>query len=1041
MEELFPARNFFAAIDVWRLAEGRARTLKLEEGGKAAVDVVIGLVNVIPFTPACSDDPPVPWRPRLITATPFMKFNLLAWAVVVLFVGSNAFTLRADLQPLDQASDPVGESLQQQMIWASPDAKLQSAFVAFRKQFNMAGASTRAELSIFADVRYMLWINGQYVLRGPARFNPKGPEYDGEDVKPYLKAGDNEIVVLVMANQSNGKMMHHAPGLTVRLDVTGAQGTQTVLTTDETWKWSDQTRYRDPHVDWGNEMDVIDSTVEDGDWTQPDYNDSAWANAVKIDGAQWGPLSARRIPLLKETPLEVRLNDQDYPLTLSAGQQASFTLDRLVQAYTVIDFEADADTSFELPYAGISYKAKAGRQVYISTDTHGFKDGAIKVTSGKITIYSFKPVERLYPFDCVGSFTSSDPLLNKLWSVCARSLQVMSEDAYVDCADRERTEWMDCSPPDFDVTRTAMAGPGENGAKIYADPRLLEEMLRRTALTLQPDGWVKAHTCSDRFDIHAKMEDRACDWVEGARLYYESTGDPAPIREIWPAIVAQMNYFLDRRSSRGLVIGREWVIWGNPMGYQTCEGAGLNAFVYKALADAAFLGSAIGKTDDAEKFNQAAQDLAAAFNKVLWDEQDGTYYSGFYTDPSELPPGTHNPKLNLSVDQNLVAATVFPALFALDQGIVPAERQAKVAKYLLSQPDPNARIMFYYYYWKQLYAANQPDFDKRILDAMRTKWKGMANWPWQTTWEEFSGGSQAHCYGMFPGYFLSAYVLGVRLDGPAAGKHVLIEPHLGDLASAEGTVVSEFGPVPVSWTMSSDHLDFEFTVPDGVTASLRLPSFDGRASLLLDNHPVTLKTSVEVKAGVHKGTLTFPAGSITFTSPPRGKNFTDDFTRGSAAWQEGSGAWKVDSGSYTQTDASAAAVTGIKALSWSDATYEFTCQITHSDDSSGWAGFGFRKAAPDSKHDDGGYLVYLRENGDIELFAGKVLASVKAGLDASKPVKFKVVATGDRIQVYLNDGSSPRIDVRDDTSSDGFAGFETSGVQASFGPLSVRIGI
>ena len=107
--------------------------------------------------------------------------------------------------------------------------------------------------------------------------------------------------------------------------------------------------------------------------------------------------------------------------------------------------------------------------------------------------------------------------------MCARSVQVMSEDSYVDCADRERTEWMDNDPPGFDITRTAFAGPGADGRPVYADPRLLEEMLRRTALTQQPDGWVKAHTCSDRFDIHAYMEDRSCDWVQGARRYYEST--------------------------------------------------------------------------------------------------------------------------------------------------------------------------------------------------------------------------------------------------------------------------------------------------------------------------------------------------------------------------------------------------------------------------------------------------------------------------------------------------------------------------------------
>ena len=157
-------------------------------------------------------------------------------------------------------------------------------------------------------------------------------------------------------------------------------------------------------------------------------------------------------------------------------------------------------------------------------------------------------------------------------------------------------------------------------------------MLRRTALTQQPDGWVKAHTCSDRFDIHAYMEDRACDWVQGARRYYESTHNAEPIREIWPVIVTQMNWFLNHRTPRGLVRAREWVVWGNPMGYQTCEGAGLNAFIYKALVDAAYLGGVIGESAQAARYAQAAQALAAAFNTVLWDETNGTYYSGFFAE-------------------------------------------------------------------------------------------------------------------------------------------------------------------------------------------------------------------------------------------------------------------------------------------------------------------------------------------------------------------------------------------------------------------------
>ena len=821
-----------------------------------------------------------------------LKFNI--WALAIFCAAQSSTCLPAPIEPLNQVPDAVGQSLQQHMIWAAPDAKLSSAFVAFRKKFSLADAPTKANLHLFADIRYVLWINGRYVSRGPVRFVPGGPEYDSDDVTSYLQPGDNEVVVLVLANQSNGKMMHHAPGLAVQLEITGTKGNQTVIVTDPTWKWSDQTRYRTPQVDWGNELDVIDSTVEDGDWTRLDYNDGNWRNAAKIDGKQWGALSACRLPLLQETPLAIKLNNQDYPVTISAGQQASFKLDHMVQAYTLIDFDADTNTSFELPYAQISYKAKPGRQIYISTDTHGIYGGAINVVSGKITIHSFKLVERIYPFECVGSFNSSDPLLNKLWKVCARSLQVMSEDAYIDCADRERTEWMDCTPPDFEVTRTAMAGPGTNGSKIYGDPRLLEEMLRRTALTLQPGGWVKAHTCSDRFDIHAKMEDRACDWVEGARLYYEATGNAAPIREIWPAMIAQMNYFLDRRSSRGLVIAREWVIWGNPMGYQTSEGAGLNAFVYKALVDAAYLGKVIGQTQDAEKLDHAAKDLSAAFNHVLWDEQDGTYYSGYDTERGELPPGVDNHNLGLpsdwrlppkppTLDNHCIAPTVFPALFALDQGIVPAERRAQVMKYLLAQPDPKPHIMFYYYYWKQLYSADQAGMDKRILDAMRQKWDIMANWPWQTTWEEFDAGSKAHCYGMFPGYFLSAYVLGVRRDEPVAAKQLLIEPHLGDLTKAAGVVVSEFGPVPVSWEQSANQLNFSFTVPAGVRTTVHLPKTSDTNTLILNGVTLVNKGvlsggvtvtgrwfTLDVPAGTNTGTLTMATAPADVTSQPGG---------------------------------------------------------------------------------------------------------------------------------------------------------------------------
>ena len=141
----------------------------------------------------------------------------------------------------------------------------------------------------------------------------------------------------------------------------------------------------------------------------------------------------------------------------------------------------------------------------------------------------------------------------------------------------------------------------------------------------------------------------------------------------------------------------------------------------------------------------------------------------------------------------------------------------------------------------------------------------MIEWPWQTTWEDFTisnKGSKAHIYGMFPGYFLSAYVLGVRPDGPARNRRLIIEPRLGDLLFAEGVVVTEHGAVPVSWKLDAARLTFRVEIPPGVKATLRIPRTGANARLTLDGKAGAGQIEsryfvTEVAAGVHQGTVTF----------------------------------------------------------------------------------------------------------------------------------------------------------------------------------------
>ena len=149
--------------------------------------------------------------------------------------------------------DAVARDLQQSFFWLDSAPVGRQVYAAFRKRFNLAEVPSAATLHLFADSRYHLWINGQYVDRGPCRFDPVAPEYDTLDVRPWLKQGANVVVVLVHHYHDgkestdwvsiNGRIMRHAPGLTARLESTFADGRTEVFGPTETWRGNTHTRF------------------------------------------------------------------------------------------------------------------------------------------------------------------------------------------------------------------------------------------------------------------------------------------------------------------------------------------------------------------------------------------------------------------------------------------------------------------------------------------------------------------------------------------------------------------------------------------------------------------------------------------------------------------------------------------------------------------------------------------------------------------------------------------------------------------------------
>ncbi len=82
-------------------------------------------------------------------------------------------------------------------IWFPERRTLPCTFVFFRKEFELAQAPAKATGWVSGNSRYMLYINGRFVQRGPAPCDPRYWDADPVDLAPHLRPGRNVIGGLV----------------------------------------------------------------------------------------------------------------------------------------------------------------------------------------------------------------------------------------------------------------------------------------------------------------------------------------------------------------------------------------------------------------------------------------------------------------------------------------------------------------------------------------------------------------------------------------------------------------------------------------------------------------------------------------------------------------------------------------------------------------------------------------------------------------------------------------------------------------------------
>jgi len=182
-----------------------------------------------------------------------------------------------------------------------------NGFCHFRKIFKLPDKPDKGELRIFADSRYMLFINGKYVGRGPCRSDPRWQYYDVLNVTPYLSAGRNIIAALALHyGYGTGQSIPRMPALVVEGRFHCLNGQKVSISSDGSWKCLRAPAYdrRAPRIN-GRQgpIEVYDARRSPSGWIEVNYDDQEWANAAARPLTRNHPfwnLVPRDIPLLRE---------------------------------------------------------------------------------------------------------------------------------------------------------------------------------------------------------------------------------------------------------------------------------------------------------------------------------------------------------------------------------------------------------------------------------------------------------------------------------------------------------------------------------------------------------------------------------------------------------------------------------------------------------------------------------------------------------------------------------------------------------------------
>jgi len=703
--------------------------------------------------------------------------------------------------------------------------------IILRKTFSISKKIKEAVVYVSGLGHYELTMNGKKV--GNSQFAPLWTDYDKtvyyntyELSANELENGENVVGVLLGNGMYNMVAERYAkfyvsfgpPTLFFRMKVTYEDGSQEIVQSDASWKYSlSPITYNSI---FGGED--YNANLEQPGWNTTGFDDKSWKKVVLQEALKGKLASQTAAPIQIEKRYEVKESKEVQPNVYV------FNMGQNVSGFPTIKVKGNKGQTIRiwvgegLNEDGTVGQGRSGKPYYYQ---YTLKGDGVEEWQPNFSYYGYQYIqidninykeiknENLPLVVAItsnfvynssgeaGTFECSNPIFTKTHELINNAIKSNFQSVFTDCPHREKLGW---------IEETHLNGPGlffNYNLQTYI-PGLMQNIA-----DAQRDSGLIPSVVPEYVVFGGDFTDSPEWGVAGVILpwmYYEYYGDSSLIEKYYPVMKKYVDY-LTSTSKNGIVshgLG-DWYDYGpHPAGYSKNSPIALSAtshYFYGAslVAKAANL---LQKKEDYKYYSSLTNSIKEAFNTKFFNEENKQYGTGSqFSNSVPLFMDIVSPSNKTAVLNNLL-------------------EDIKNRGYRLTTGDVGNRYLF-----QALARNNENEVLYKMHNHTDAPGYGFQIKFGLTTlteqWDPRKGNSWNHFMLGQIEEWLYQSLAGIVSDDKNPGfKHFFIQPEIvGDLTFVKSSYKSIYGLIVSEWEKKDKKLVLTVQIPTNTTATIKLP--------------------------------------------------------------------------------------------------------------------------------------------------------------------------------------------------------------------------